>query len=78
MANKSTGKNYVSKGERKSSMSTRNVGVTEADKMNRKMKALRRGKRVVMTIANPNKAETNKPFIRVAYDYKNNRGTVIS
>ena len=78
MANKSTGKNYVSKGERKSSVSTRNVGVTEAEKMNRKMKALRRGKRVVMTIANPNKAETNKPFVRVMYDAKTPKGQVIS
>ena len=78
MAKKASGKNYVSKGERKSSMSTRGVGVTAAEKMNNKIRALRKGKRVVMTIANPNKSETNKPFIRVAYDYKNTRGVVIS
>jgi hypothetical protein len=28
------------------------------------MAALEKGKDVVFTIANPNKAETNKPFIR--------------
>ena len=78
MAKKASGKNYVSKGERKSSMSTRGVGVTAAEKMNNKIRALRKGKRIVMTVANPNKAETNKPFIRVAYDYKNTKGVVIS
>ena len=78
MAKKASGKNYVSKGERKSSMSTRGVGVTAAEKMNNKMRALRKGKRVVMTVANPNKAETKKTFIRVAYDYKNTKGVVIS
>ena len=78
MAKKASGKNYVSKGERKSSMSTRGVGVTAAEKTNNKIRALRKGKRIVMTVANPNKAETNKPFIRVAYDYKNTKGVVIS
>lgn len=78
MANKSTGKNYTSKGERRSSMSTRNVNVSPTEKMNRKMDALARGKRVVVTIANPNKNQTNKPFIRVAYDHKNVKGVVLS
>lgn len=61
---KASGKNEVSKGERRSSMSTRGVGVTEADKMLRKLDALRKGKDVVITLANPNKEETNRPFIR--------------
>jgi len=78
MAKKASGKNYVSKGERKSSMSTRGVGVTAAEKMNNKIRALRKGKRIVMTVANPNKAETNKPFIRVMYDMKTPKGQVIS
>jgi ribosomal protein L44E len=55
----------VSKGERRSSMKTSGYGVTPAEKMNRKMEALRKGKDVVFTIANPNKTQTNKPFIRV-------------
>lgn len=74
----SSGKSYTSKGERRSSMPTSGVGVSGAEKMNNKMAALAKGKRVVMTIANPNKAETNKPFIRVAYDFKNTKGTVLS
>lgn len=61
---KASGKNEVSKGERRSSMSTRGVGVTNADKMLRKLAALRQGKDVVITLANPNKEETNRPFIR--------------
>lgn len=55
----------VSKGERRSSISTRGVGVTAAEKILRKMDALSKGKDVVFTMANPNKAQTNKPFIRV-------------
>lgn len=61
---KASGKHEVSKGERRSSMSTRNVGITEADKMLRKLAALRKGQDVVITLENPNKAETNRPFIR--------------
>lgn len=61
---KSSGKNEVSKGERRSSMSTRGVGVTEADKMLRKLTALNKGQDVVITLENPNKNETNRPFIR--------------
>ena len=72
---KPSGKTYVSKGERRSSVGTpnRDSGL----KMLNKMSALRRGKDVVFTIANPNKAETNKPFIRVkasGRDYVRNGG----
>jgi len=61
---KGSGKHEVSKGERRSSMSTRGVGVTEADKMLRKLAALKKGQDVVITLENPNKNQTNRPFIR--------------
>lgn len=64
---KSSGKNYTSKGERKSSMSTAS-GWTAADRMGFKMDALYKGKNVVFTIANPNKNERNKPFIKIKVD----------
>lgn len=65
MGKKASGKQYTSKGERRSSIKTSGIGITSAEKMNRKMDALRKGKDVVFTMANPNKSETNKPFIRV-------------
>jgi hypothetical protein len=60
---KSSGKNYTSKGERRSSMSTKvkDAGLT----LLRKMEALSKGKDVWFTIDNPNKNETNKRQIRV-------------
>lgn len=61
---KASGKNYTSKGERRSSMSTRGVGVTNAEKMLRKLDALKKGKDIVLTIENPNKEQTNKKFIK--------------
>ena len=61
---KASGKHEVSKGERRSSISTRGVGVTQADKMIRKLDALKKGKDVVITIENPNKEQTNKRFIK--------------
>ena len=76
MANKATGKNYTSKGERKSSISTRNTD--PAVRLINQRAAQARGKRVVYTVANPNKSETNKPFIRVMYDQKTPRGVVLS
>lgn len=36
-----------------------------SDKMNDKFKAFKRGKKVFLTIKNPNKSETNKRFIKV-------------
>ena len=76
MANKATGKNYTSKGERKSSISTKNTD--PAQRLVNQRAAQARGKRVVYTVANPNKSETNKPFIRVMYDQKTPRGVVLS
>lgn len=63
---KATGKHYTSKGERKSSMSTKvkDPAITMLNKMD----ALMKGKDVYFTIENPNKAETNKKFIRVKRD----------
>jgi len=60
---KASGKHYVSKGERKSSISTKikDPGLT----LLRKMDALNKGKDVWFTIDNPNKNETNKRRIRV-------------
>ena len=76
MANKATGKNYTSKGERKSSISTKNTD--PAVRLVNQRAAQARGKRVVYTVANPNKSKTNKPFIRVMYDQKTPRGVVLS
>jgi hypothetical protein len=73
-----SGKTYTSKGERKSSIGTKGVGVTPFEKMNRKMAAKEKGKRVVITVANPNAAETNKPFVRVMFDAKSPKGTILS
>ena len=61
---KASGKHEVSKGERRSSMSTRGVGDTNADKMLRKLAALSQGKDVVITLANPDKTQTNRQFIK--------------
>lgn len=68
---RNTGDGSTSKGERKSSMRTRGIGINQAIKVNRKMDALRKGKDVVFTMSNPNKAQTNKPFVRVRISGKN-------
>lgn len=56
-------KGFVSQGLGRSSMKT-----AVKDPLSRvinQLKAFRAGKNVMVTIDNPNKAETNKPFIRV-------------
>ena len=58
-----SGKTYTSKGERRSSMKTPNRD--PGQRILNQMKALDKGKDVVFTMANPNKNETNKPFIKV-------------
>lgn len=65
---KASGKTYVSKGERRSSMSTRNrdAGVRLLNQID----ALKKGKDVVFTIENPNKTQTNKRFIKVRVNGK--------
>ena len=73
---KASGKNYTSKGERRSSISTKNTD--PAKRMLYKMDALAKGKDVYFTIENPNKNETNKRFIRVKVsgkEYVKTRGT---
>ena len=54
---------YVSKGERRSSMKTSTKST--AAKIINQQAAYLAGKRVMITIPNPNKNETNKRFIRV-------------
>lgn len=61
---KASGKTYTSKGERISSMRTSTHGANSADKMLNKLAALAKGKDVTLTLENPNKAETNKRFIK--------------
>ena len=66
----------VSKGERRSSMSTKNRD--PGQRLLNQMDALEKGKDVVFTMPNPNKNETNKPFIRVKVsgkEYVKTKGT---
>ena len=49
----------------RSSMRTKGIGVSAAEKYMFKLNALKKGKRVVETIRNPKVNERNKPFIRV-------------
>ena len=51
--------------KRRSSMKTRNFGVSAGDKLLRKLKVLKAGKMIVETIANPNLTQTDRRFIRV-------------
>lgn len=60
---KASGKHAVSKGERRSSMPT--ATDDRADRLMNQKKAWIAGKQVMLTLENPNKAETNKRFIRV-------------
>jgi hypothetical protein len=67
---KSSGKNYTSSGlyrnvARKMTNSLRSEYLASGDRVANQLKAFRAGKRVVLTIENPNKEERNKPFIRV-------------
>ena len=58
---------YTSKGERPN-VSRRWLKLTRKDNDDRtynQWDAFQKGKNVVLTIKNPNKTETNKPFIRV-------------
>lgn len=60
---RSTKDKYVSKGERRSSMGTSTKSA--AARIINQQAAHLAGKRVMVTIPNPNKNETNKRFIRV-------------
>ena len=71
MARKKGGKSkgFISKGEHSNvSKHTRKLmrrQTTELQTALNKQEAFRRGKNVMLTIPNPNKGESNKPFIRV-------------
>ena len=51
-------------------MRTRGFGVSTAEIHLNKLNALRKGKRVMETVPNPNTAQTNKPFIRIQAERK--------
>lgn len=64
-----SGKTYTSKGEvpttnKKTLNAIRRDYMGSQDRILNQMKALAKGKDVVFTFPNPNKNETNKPFIR--------------
>ena len=65
--NNSSGKNYTSKGDRKSVSNgkQRPSDVSSLQTAGNKMKAFKKGRKVWLTIPNPNTKETNKKFIRV-------------
>ena len=70
MGKKKQRAHQVSKGQRKSqnprwTKEARREWIGSTAQMQAKVEAFRRGKNVVLTVANPNKNETNKPFIRV-------------
>ena len=66
---KASGKTYVSKGERRSSMRTSDMH-SDGERLLFKMEALAKGRDVYFTIPNPNKNETNRRFIRQKVDGK--------
>ena len=51
-------------------MRTRGLGVSTAEIHLNKLNALRKGKRVMETVRNPNTAQTNKTFIRIQAERK--------
>ena len=68
MGKKRLSSGYTSKGEVGNSMKTRLRPGDEgyaSQRIQNQLNAHLKGKRVVLTIANPNKNETNKPFIKV-------------
>lgn len=69
MGKKSKGRNYTSKGERptvtKSVRKAIRRVMTPEERYVNQVRAWRAGKRVMLTMPNPNAAQTNKPFVRV-------------
>ena len=65
MGKKKSRASQTSKGERRNVVAGLSDDRTELQKVNDKMKAFQKGKNVMLTIENPIKTETNKPFIRV-------------
>lgn len=68
MANKSTGKHYTSKGERKSSISTKNTD--PAQRLLNQVKALAKGKDVVWSLLNTSKDGKVMPNTRLKVNGK--------
>jgi hypothetical protein len=66
MGKKRTRKKYVSKGSRVSHNGR--IHADSAHKLANKIAAWAAGKPVKLTVANPNREATNKPFIRVLAD----------
>jgi len=60
---------YTSKGERRNVVNGRGTSWTPMQELNHKLKAWMKGKKVFLTIPNPIKSETAKPFIRVPADH---------
>ena len=65
MGKKRSRASQTSKGERRSVANGLGDDRSELKKMIDKMDAFRKGKNVMLTIPNPNKSETKKPFVRV-------------
>ncbi len=83
---KSSGKNYTSSGlysnvSKKITNAQRSEYITSGDRVANQLKAFRAGKRVMVTIENPNKEERAKRFIRVdastVWKNRSNDGFVI-
>tara|TARA_B100000475_G_C14788752_1_gene226708 strand:+ start:72 stop:320 length:249 start_codon:yes stop_codon:yes gene_type:complete len=65
MGKKRSRASQTSKGERRNVVNGPGDDRSEMKKILDKMDAFRKGKNVMLTIPNPNKSETKKPFIRV-------------
>ena len=65
MGKKRSRASQTSKGERRNVANGLGDDRSEMKKILDKMDAFRKGKNVMLTIPNPNKSETKKPFIRV-------------
>ncbi len=65
MGKKRSRATQTSKGDRRNVANGLGDGRSEMKKIIYKRDAFRKGKNVMLTIPNPNKSETKKPFIRV-------------
>ena len=65
MGKKRSRASQTSMGERRNVVNGLSDDRTELQRVNDKMRAHLKGKNVMLTIENPNKSETKKPFIRV-------------
>ena len=65
MGKKRSRASQTSKGEMRNVVNGLSDDRTELQRVNDKMRAHLKGKNVMLTIENPNKSETKKPFIRV-------------